>query len=155
MSPPRTKKSPASAKGSSNPKAPLDMSTTPISARWCLFPGTLQQLLTSTSTQNQLETSMPRKKKSPASTKGNSNPTVPSAPLGGVKRCAPVRPPLGNKHIDYTNKITAIKCQGSIVVINVKKASSEPAFKIKLKNADPDGKEGIDQLGITAVLSHK
>ena len=41
------------------------------------------------------------------------------------------------------------------MVINIKKASGEPAFKINFKNVVLDGKKGTKQLGTKAVLSHK
>ncbi len=108
-----------------------------------------------------------RTKKSSASAKGGSaandgpEPNVspaasPTAAGGGRKRPSPVRP-SGRvvKETDHTNETMATKCHGGVTMIDVKKASGEPAFKAGLKEAVLKGKEGTEELSAVGVFSHK
>ena len=79
----------------------------------------------------------------------------PTAVGGGRKRPSPVRPSGKVKQTDHTNKTTGTKCKGGLAMLDVKKASGEPAFKAHLMEAIVKGKEGTEELGAIGIFSHK
>ena len=80
----------------------------------------------------------------------------PSVSPSSPKKRSPTRPMKSRvQQTDYTNVTEATKCHGGIFVLDIKKASGEPAFKMDIKDAIVKEKEGTDKLGIMAVVNHK
>ena len=92
---------------------------------------------------------------SPGPTKASVAPVIPKA-------FTPVKRSPGPSHLvskakqqDNTNEVVATLCLRSILILNILKANGEPAYKVGLKNAVIEGKDGTQELEIMSVVKHK